>query len=173
MSTATTEPLSVDRTRNWLRIGVIVGLVIGVLSSLLFTLMGILPTMGTLIGMPTLLGGWLLNLVTLLVLAIVFAAALSRPGLARYAVRLPTVVALGLAYGVVVWVVLDGFVFTYLAQNAGLPGVTVPTFAVETLVEDLVFGVVFGVVYYATVRWLVRSDGTDERKQRTRQGQAG
>ena len=140
---------------EWIKVGVVSGVILGVILGVLLWAAGEMPMIGSLIGMPTVVGGWIFHTVLIVAVTTGFAAALSTPPLARYGRNLRTVVLLGLAYGVVIWVVVDAVVLSYLAVSVGIPEARFPGFAIETLVEDLVIGVVVALFYVGNRRWLL------------------
>ncbi|KAB1188877.1 MULTISPECIES: hypothetical protein [Haloferax] len=155
MSTDTQAQPAPSVESEWLKVGVVAGAIFGIVSGALFWASGDMPEIGALIGMPTVLGGWLFHLVMVFVIMIVFAAALSTPSLSQYASELRMLILIGLAYGVLIWIALDAFVLSYLAVSVGIPGAIFPGFALETLVEDLVIGFLVALFYYGTRRWVV------------------
>ena len=160
MST-TTDVAPVPAVRNdWLQVGVVVGALLGLTVGLPASVGGIMPEIGAYIGVPTLLGGWAVHLTISFVTCIVFAAALSTSRLSQYAGQLRTLLPMGLAFGVLTWVVLDVFVIAYLGVTFDAPGAVFPNLAVEDGVLTLVFGVLTALFYYATRRWLVTGTPT-------------
>lgn len=156
MST-TTDVAPVPTVRSdWLQVGSVVGIIFGVVVGLLASVGGIMPEIGAVIGMPTLVGGWILHMTLALVTSIGFAAALSTSRLSQYARQLRTLVPMGLAFGVLMWLVLDALVLAYLSVAFDAPGAVFPNFAVEDAIVTLVFGVLIALTYYGTRRWLIK-----------------
>jgi hypothetical protein len=137
-------------------VGAVVGALLGITIGVPASVAGIMPEIGAYIGVPTLLGGWALHLTISFVTCIVFAAALSTSRLEQYAGRLRTLLALGFAFGVLTWVVLDVLVIAYLGVTFDVPGAVFPNLAVGDGVLTLVFGVLTGAFYYGTRRWLLK-----------------
>ena len=155
MST-TTDVAPVPILRNdWLQVGGVAGALFGVTFGLLLSVGGIMPEIGAYIGMPTLLGGWLLHMAIAFTLSIAFAGILSTARFSQYADRLRTLVPMGLAWGVVTWVVLDVFVLAYMGVAFAAPGAVFPNFAVEDAVATLVLSVFIALFYYGTRRWII------------------
>jgi uncharacterized membrane protein len=144
-----------DVRNDWLQVGVVVGALFGLTTGLLLSVDGTMPEIGASIGVPTLLGGWVLHLTLSFVTCIAFAAALSTSRLSGYAGRLRTLLPMGLAFGLVAWVVLDMFLLAYVGVAVDAPGAVFPNFALEFAVINLVFGAVTALFYYATRRWLI------------------
>jgi hypothetical protein len=155
MST-TTDVAPVPTVRNdWLQVGSVVGVIFGLVVGLFASVGGIMPEIGAVIGMPTLLGGWILHMSLAFVTSIGFAAALSTSRLSQYAGQLRMLVPMGLAFGVLMWVLLDALVLAYMGVAFDAPGAVFPNFAIEDSIVTLVFGVLIALTYYGTRRWIV------------------
>ena len=126
MSTETQNTLAPIVESDWLKVGVVSGALFGILFGVLIWASGDMSEIGSLIGMPTVLGGWIFHLVMIFVIMIIFAAALSTDSLSPYARQLRYLIPIGLAYGVVIWVVLDAFVLSYMAVSVGMTGAIFP-----------------------------------------------
>jgi hypothetical protein len=109
--------------------------------------MGIMPVIGALYGVPGLAAGWVAHLVHSVVFALVFAAVVSRPPLSEYAESTASAAGLGLAYGVVLWLVAAAVVMPIWMGLVGLPSPGVPNLNPQSLVGHLVYGVLLGGLY--------------------------
>jgi hypothetical protein len=164
-STTSSRVRRLTTTGRW-SAAVTAGLAAGVLMGLLMQfVMGAMPMVGALYGVPTVTAGWIAHLVHSVVLALVFAAIVTAGPTSRYARTATGIVGLGLAYGAVTWFLLAGFVMPVWLGALGTPGVTVPTLSVPSLLAHLVYGGVLGIVYAVarspTARPRDRSAGTE------------
>lgn len=124
------------------------GFVAGIAMGLLMHFVAdVMPAVGALYGQPTVLAGWIAHLFHAVVLALVFAAAISVGPLSRYATSVRSVTALGIAYGIVTWVVTNGIVLPLWLDAVGVPGVPFPNLTAFSLLTHLVYGVVLGGMY--------------------------
>jgi uncharacterized membrane protein YagU involved in acid resistance len=127
---------------------VIAGLAAGIAMGVLESIQGVMPTIGTLYGVPTFTAGWVAHLFHSVMLALVFGIGVSRAPLRDYAQRLSTGTALGVGYGVVLTVVTGGIVLPLWLMAIGVPNApSVPNLTLIGLVNHLVYGVVLGAVY--------------------------
>jgi hypothetical protein len=159
--TSTTASTTTTRTANpvdW-RAGVVAGLAgAGVMAVLISamnapTLAVAIPSLYGLAPPPNGVAGWAVHLSHGAVFGVGLAAV------ARFApVDLGSVrrcAAVGLAYGVVLWVVAAGLLMPLWLRAVGFPSPPpVPNFAPPSLLWHAVFGVVLGAVYPVTVRRL-------------------
>lgn len=121
------------------------GIAAGIVMGLLLT--DSMTTIGGLIGVSTVLGGWALHMVIAVALAIVFGAALRVPALSEYADGVLQTTLLGAVYGGVVLTVVTGGIGLPLWANAVLDaGLAVPTITTESFLNHLVYGIVLGAV---------------------------
>ena len=109
--------------------------------------MGIMPLVGGLYGSLGLFTGWTAHLVHGVVVGLVYAAVVNYTSLRRYADGTVSGAVLGVAYGVVVWVVAAAFVMPIWLQTVLMDPPPVPTFEPMSLLAHVVFGVVLGAAY--------------------------
>jgi hypothetical protein len=137
--------------RSWqygVEAGLVGGLVMGVLFSLLMppVLENAIPA---LVGLSGGIAGWIVHMSISAVFGIVFIAALTRPRLAAVAESAGGVVGLGLAYGVVLWVVAAGVVMPLWLSTVGFPSPPpLPNLGLMGLLTHLVFGLALGASYH-------------------------
>ena len=81
--------------------------------------------------------------------ALIFAAAMTRPGMRRYARSFGPVVGLGAAYGVVLWIVAAGVVMPVWMGAVGMAAPAIPYLVPMGFVTHLVYGVVLAAVCFA------------------------
>ena len=127
--------------------GVLAGVAMGAVMALAMPEM-LDETIPALYGQEGALVGVTAHLAHAAVFGLLFAAIVRFGNLSRYTDETPTSAALGLAYGVVLWVLAASVVMpTWLdAMNvAGAPAV--PTFDTMSLLGHAVFGVVLGALY--------------------------
>ncbi|WP_440008062.1 histidine kinase [Halomicrococcus sp. SG-WS-1] len=129
--------------------GVGAGIAMGLLIQFV---MGIMPVIGALYGVESLAAGWIAHLLHSVAFALVFAAVVSRPPLSKYAESTASVTGLGLAYGVVLWLVAAAIVMPIWMGLVGLPSPGVPNVNPQSLVGHLVYGVLLGGLYAALSR---------------------
>lgn len=124
--------------------GLLAGLVYG-----LFLHVGTerIPVLGGLIGVPTLLAGWLVHLGVSVVLAWAYAALVSNTALARWGHRLSGGWMMGLVYGIAVWIVAASLLMPLWTNAVGAVTLPVPDFSAMLFVGHLVYGAVLGVAY--------------------------
>ncbi|WP_435360064.1 histidine kinase [Haloarchaeobius sp. DFWS5] len=147
----TTTPTATElstKMKQW-QGGVVAGLVGGALFGILLTFEmrpAIESAIPALFGLSGGLWGWIVHMSIAAVLGVVFAAILT---------KMPTVgrdmqknVAVGLAYGFVLWVVLAVFVMPVWLDAVGFAGApVVPNVNYTSLLGHLVYGAAVGAVY--------------------------
>lgn len=127
--------------------GAIGGFAGGVLFGILLQMMGMMPTIGMLVGVESAVVGWLVHLVLSVAFGLVFAATMMQSSLDRAARRVVPSTAMALGYGVVLWIVAAGIVMPlWLGAVAGLAA-PVPYLTLPSLVGHLVYGIGLGVAY--------------------------
>ncbi len=145
------QPIAVRDGSSWqhgVGAGLIGGLVMGVLFSVLMTPV-IENAIPALIGLSGGIAGWVVHMSISAVFGIVFVAASTQPRLAAVGESLGGVVSLGLAYGVLLWVVAAGVVMPLWLSAVGFPSPPpLPNLGLMGLFAHLVFGVVLGVSFH-------------------------
>ncbi|MFB6106538.1 MAG: histidine kinase [Halobacteriaceae archaeon] len=135
-------------TGSW-RGGVVAGVVAGAVMGLFVSAMNP-PTLR--VAIPALYGfagngvaGWTAHLSHGAVFGVVFVAALEATPLSRYADRTGPAAALGVGYGVVLWVIAAGLVMPLWLGALGAPvRLPLPNLALPSLLWHAVYGVVLG-----------------------------
>jgi len=128
--------------------GLIGGLVMGVLFSVL-TPPVIENAIPALVGLSGGIVGWVVHMSISAVFGVVFVAASTQPRLAAVAESPAGVVGLGLAYGVILWIVAAGVAMPLWLSAVGFPSPPpLPNLAVMGLFTHLVFGLVLGASYH-------------------------
>ena len=128
--------------------GLIGGLVMGVLFSLLMPPV-IENAIPALVGLSGGVAGWVVHMSISAVFGVVFVAAFTQPRLAAVAESSGGVVGLGLAYGVIPWVVAAGVAMPLWLSGVGFPSPPpLPNLALMGLLTHLVFGLVLGASYH-------------------------
>lgn len=136
---------------SW-RGGVVAGIVAGAVMGVLVSAMNP-PTLR--VAIPALYGlagngvaGWTAHLSHGAVFGVVFAAALEVTPLSRYADRTGPAAALGVGYGVVLWVVAAGLVMPAWLAVVGAPvQLPLPNLAPPSLLWHAAYGVALGALY--------------------------
>jgi uncharacterized membrane protein YagU involved in acid resistance len=102
-----------------------------------------------LVGLSGGLAGWLVHMSISAMFGVVFAAALTQSRLAAVAETAGGVIGLGLAYGVILWVVAAGVVMPLWLSAVGFSSPPpLPNLASMGLLTHLVFGLVLGTGYH-------------------------
>jgi uncharacterized membrane protein YagU involved in acid resistance len=139
---------------NW-KAGVVGGIVGAIPFGLMMALMlddpviaVAIPSMYGLAPPPNELAGFVVHLSHGAILGVVFAAVIGLAGLSRESAQKQ--VAAGLAYGIVLWVVLAVIVMPIWLSAVGSPAdPPLPNVSIPSLIGHAVYGVVLGAVYYA------------------------
>ncbi|WP_224448236.1 histidine kinase [Haloprofundus salilacus] len=124
--------------------GLVGGAVMGMMLSLMMTPV-IEMAIPALWGLSGGLEGWVIHMANSAILGVVFAAI---AGVANLGESTGRSAAAGVAYGVVLWVVLAAFVMPIWLGAVGFPEVPpLPNFDPMSLVGHVVYGLVLGAVY--------------------------
>ena len=149
-ATATTR--RTETTGDW-RAGVLAGLAGSLVMGVLITLMNPAVIAGAMAGLyglappPNGVVGWVAHMSHGAVFGVVFAALV---GVLGYDDSVGRSAGLGVAYGVVVWVVAAALVMPLWLQAVGFPNAPpFPNFAIPSLLWHVVYGVVLGGTYAA------------------------
>ncbi|WP_435334408.1 DUF6789 family protein [Haloarchaeobius sp. TZWWS8] len=151
MVPATTTPTQTEVTtkmKHW-EGGVVAGLVAGAVFGILMTIM-MRPTIENaipaLLGMEGGLAGWIIHMSIAATLGVVFAALLET--IPSIGADMQKNVAIGMAYGAVLWVLLAVIVMPIWLQAVGFAGApAVPNVNYTSLLGHLVYGAILGAVY--------------------------
>lgn len=140
----------------------IAGVCFGVSSELLGGSIGII---GVLYGVADPVVGWITHEFHSVVFGFVFAGLVSLvPSADRN--RVPTYVGIGIAWGIVLWLLAAGLVSAIWLQLLGIPA-PIPNLSVVSLVNHVVWGVSIGVLtalgYEHVAPWLARFDWLSRR----------
>ncbi len=128
--------------------GAVAGLVAGVgMGVLLQAGTDLLPLIGALYGLPTLLGGWLAHLFNSVVFGLLFVAVVTRRLLADYETTAAALVGLGVGYGAALGVLTGGILLPLWLSAAGAADLPVPLFPVPGVATDFVTPLVLGVAH--------------------------
>ncbi len=124
------------------------GVVMGIMLQVMMTPV-IAKAIPALYGMDGLVVGWIAHLFHSLVLGLVFGAIVtSLPALREYANQVTTSAGLGIAYGVVVWIIAAAIVMPIWLSAVGFPGAPpLPNFNPMSLLGHVVYGVILGALF--------------------------
>lgn len=127
--------------------GVLAGVVMGAL--LMVTMRPVVEVaIPALVGLSGLPAGWVVHLVNSAIFGLAFAGIASAGPLASYTDSPGTGLAVGVGYGVVVWVVAAALVMPIWLSAVGFPNApAVPNFNATSLLGHVAFGAVLGAVY--------------------------
>ena len=127
--------------------GLVAGVAMGVLLQVMMTPV-IVAAIPALYGANGPVAGWAAHLVHSVVFGLIYAGVASNTLLSRYADDLGTGAGLGVAYGVVVWIVAAAIVMPVWLGAVGFPNTPpLPNFNPMSLVGHVVFGLILGVGY--------------------------
>ena len=128
--------------------GLVAGIVFGLMLQVMMTDV-ITVAIPALYGLSGVLAGWVIHLFNSVVFGVVFGTAVATTSLDDYADSWGTAGILGVAYGVVVWIVAAGIVMPIWLDLVGFPGAPpLPNFNVMSLIGHAVYGIVLGIGYY-------------------------
>lgn len=152
MSTETGTPTSTDTEGATVWVagalgGIAGGVVFGVMLQQMMrpVLAGAIPALWGLSGLSA---GWLVHLVNSVVLGLLFAAAVRVTGLDAYASALRSGWAVGVAWGIVLWIVGAAVIMPLWLSAVGFPRVPpFPNFNPQSIPGHVVYGAVLGLVY--------------------------
>lgn len=142
--TATARP---TKTRTWTA-GVVAGLVAGVGMGLVLQFgADAMPLVGALFGLPTVLGGWLVHLVTSVFFALLFAGVVSSPLLSDYTGTVGGTTGLGVLYGAGLGVFTGGFLLPLWLNAVRAEALPVPLLPLPTGFGEFVLPVVLALAH--------------------------
>lgn len=155
-SEATTDTTNREATGttpgNW-KAGVVGGLAGSLVMGILISLMKPAVIAGAMAGLyglappPNGVAGWVAHMSHGAILGVIFAGLVGALGYGHSTGRS---VGLGVAFGIVVWVVAAALVMPIWLQSVGFPQAPpFPNFAVPSLLWHVVYGAVLGAVYPA------------------------
>ena len=131
--------------RTWTA-GVVSGLVAGVGMGLVLQFgADAMPLVGALFGMPTVVGGWAVHLLTSVLFALLFAAVVSSPLLSDYTGTVGGTTGLGVLYGAGLGVVTGGLLLPLWLNAVRAEALPVPLLPLPAVVGEFVLPVVLGV----------------------------
>ncbi|GAA0245066.1 histidine kinase [Haladaptatus pallidirubidus] len=154
MATETTTESATDvstyRENAW-QSGVLSGLIAGAVMGVMLT-MQMRPVIEHAI--PSLWGldggaaGWTIHMINSAIFGVLFAAMVSLTGLRSSADSVGKSAAIGVGYGVLVWVVAAVIVMPIWLQAVGFPmAPSLPNVSMQSLIGHVVFGAVLGALY--------------------------
>ncbi len=150
--------MSINEPRAW-RAGAVGGLVAAaVMGVVLHGLLGLMPTIGALVGIETVLAGWIVHLVNGTLFGLAFVAIFDRAFFDDLAEDVGDCVALGVVHSALLGMITGGLLLPVSMALAGATSLPVPTlpipgidagveFAVVIAVAHLLYGIVLGYVY--------------------------
>lgn len=137
--------VALDALRNVTVAGLVAGVGMGLLLQA-FT--GAIPIIGALYGVETMAVGWITHLFHSVVFGVAFAAALSRPHLARIAGTPARTVLLGVGYGVLLWLFAAGVAMPIWLNAVGTPA-PIPNLQPMSLLTHVVWGAILAATFLA------------------------
>ncbi|PSQ54763.1 hypothetical protein BRD22_11670 [Halobacteriales archaeon SW_8_68_21] len=141
------EPI--DSGRRW-RAGAAAGLAAGaVMGVLLHGGLGLMPTIGALVGVETALAGWLVHLFNSTLFGGLFVAVFDRPFFADMREDVGGCLSLGVVHSALLGVLTGGLLLPAAVAIEGATSLPVPTLPVPGLTASFEFGVVIAVAHLA------------------------
>jgi len=138
--TAESPGVDLRGLRNAAAAGLVAGVAMGVV---LQTVGGGIGVIGSLYGVPSALVGWPVHLFHSVLFATLGAAARKRPRVRDIAATTTGAAALGVIYGLLLWLVAGGVVMSLWLTLIGIP-TPLPNLGVVSLGAHLVWGALFG-----------------------------
>ena len=134
-----------ELTPNYWGAVVVSGLLAGVLMGVLMhQVMGIMQAVGALYTLETTSSGWVFHLIHATVFAVVFGGFFMWDRLAALHDRVLPSAALGIAWGVALWLVAAGVVMPLWLAAVGAPSPGVPTWDPWSGIGHVLYGTVLG-----------------------------
>ena len=141
----TTESGSIDR--NW-RAGALGGFVAGVTMGLvLHGVLGLMPTIGALIGIETVVAGWAVHLFNSTVFGMLFVAVFDRPFFDDLRTDTGGCISLGVVHSALLGLITGGLLLPTAIAIEGATSLPVPTLPVPGLTASFEFGAVIAVAH--------------------------
>lgn len=140
------QPLGLDNA-SWISAmtaGWLAGIVMG---HVLHFGLGMMPTIGSLYGVGTVVAGWLAHLFHSTIFAFVFAGLVSLSPFRGFAGSYRGGLILGGGYGVALWAGGAAILMPIWLRSAGMAVSSPPHLAVGTLLAHLLYGAVLGAAY--------------------------
>lgn len=132
---------------NW-RSAVLAGVIAGLIMGLVLDFgLNAMPLIGALYGSADWTAGWIAHLVHSVVFALLYAAIVTFSPLAAWGQRAGTGLGVGIAYGVLLWLVAWSFILPAWLNSAGAASPPVPDFDPIAFIGHLLYGVVLGTAY--------------------------
>lgn len=141
---STTASTSTSTRMGDLSSGVIGGMVGGMVFGMMMQMMNAMPSIAMLVGSSSVAVGWVVHLMISALFGLLFAALL--PGQVQTIGR---AVAVGLAYGMVLWV---GGALIAMPAKLGMPIMHFDTMAWQSLMGHMIYGVLLALVLRGLTR---------------------
>ncbi|MES3161683.1 MAG: hypothetical protein PPP55_08970 [Halorubrum sp.] len=149
------------------RAGAVGGAVAGVaMGVVLHGVLGLMPTIGALVGIETVLAGWAVHLFNSTVFGVLFVAVFDRPFFDTLRSDVGGCLSLGVVHSALLGVITGGLLLPTSIALAGATSLPVPTLPLPGVTATLEFGVViaiahliYGVVLGRTVAAFTLADG--------------
>lgn len=136
-----------QKAREW-RAGAVGGLVAGVAMGLvLHGLLGLMPTIGTLVGVESVAAGWAVHLFNSAVFGTLFVAVFDRPFLDELRSDVGGCVSLGVVHSALLGIITGGLLLPTAIALAGATSLPVPTLPFPGLTASFEFGAVIAVAH--------------------------
>lgn len=145
--------------------GIIGGLIGGVMFGMMMGMMGVLPMIGRLIGLPNLLGGWIVHMLISAGIGTSFAVLIGWLATGRTSSTL-----FGAAYGMVWWLLGPLTLMPWMmGMGFGVSwnGAAMAT-ALPSLMGHIVYGLIMGYAYNRVLRWFQQRTTAGSGRSRAR-----
>jgi len=141
------NPDASDIGRNW-RAGAIGGFVAGVtMGVVLHGILGLMPTIGALIGVETVVAGWAVHLFNSTLFGLLFVAAFDRPFFDDLGADVGGCLSLGVVHSALLGVLTGGVLLPTAIALEGATALPIPTLPVPGLTASFEFGVAIAVAH--------------------------
>ncbi|MFD1569290.1 hypothetical protein [Halorubrum laminariae] len=150
---ATDDAAETVETRHWIA-GGLSGFVAGaVMGVVLHGALGLMPTIGALVGVETVLAGWVVHLFNSTLFGTLFVAIFDRSLFAELRTDLGGCLSLGVVHSALLGMITGGLLLPTALALEGATSLPVPTLPVPGLTASFEFGAVIAVAHllYGTV----------------------
>jgi len=136
-----------DINRNW-RAGATGGFVAGAaMGFVLHGALGLMPTIGALVGVETVLAGWVVHLFNGTLFGLLFVAVYDRPFFDDLGADVGGCLSLGVVHSALLGVLTGGLLLPTAIAVEGTTSLPVPTLPIPGLTASFEFGVVIAVAH--------------------------
>lgn len=141
------EPDAIEAERSW-RAGAVGGFVAGVaMGVVLHGALGLMPTIGALIGVETVVAGWGVHLFNSTLFGLLFVAVFDRPFFDELGADVGGCLSLGVVHSALLGMLTGGLLLPTAIALEGATSLPIPTLPVPGLTASFEFGVVIAIAH--------------------------